>query len=95
MVTHDFLSEWFPLQPKSCDMSPVSVLTSILNMVTKLQSEGAFLRDIFSKTVILPSHIPSVQLTHQIFQNIYSRPAALASTTEVEVSKLNFMFLLL
>ena len=71
------------------------MLTSILNMVTKLQSEGAFLRDIFSKTVILPSHIPSVQLTHRVFLNVYSRPGTPDNTKEIKVSKLNFMFLLL
>ena len=58
MVTNNFPPKWFQWQPKSFDMSTVSVLASFPSVaknglqLTKLQSEVALFRHIFSKTVI-------------------------------------------
>ena len=60
MVTHNFLTKWFPWQSMSYDMSTISFLASIRNMgkvglkLTKLQPEVSLFRNIVSKTIILP-----------------------------------------
>ena len=60
IATHYFPLKWSPWQPKSCDISIISVVASIPSVatiglkLTKLQSEVALFSDIFSKKVILP-----------------------------------------
>ena len=72
MVTHKCPPKWFPWQPKLCDMSTISLLTRILNMVdiglplTK-QSEIALFRNIFSRLAI----VPDLTLTYLGFQLIW------------------------
>ena len=49
MVTHNFPPKWFSCQPKSYNMSTISLLTTVLNMLKiglklkKLPSEVAYL----------------------------------------------------
>ena len=57
MMTHNCLPKWFPWDPiNACDMSSVSLLAQIRNMVNiglklmKLQWEVAFFSNIFTKT---------------------------------------------
>ena len=60
MVTHNVQPKWFPWEPKSYDMSIISVLASIQSMmksglkVMKIQSKVALFTNTFSKTVIVP-----------------------------------------
>ena len=55
MVAYNFLTKWFPCQPKSCAMSTISSLASIPNIVklglklTTLQSEVAVFSNISVK----------------------------------------------